>query len=55
MAQKSSKTYPIEALKKSTEFSGYSNLISALFISQKEATKEEVREAINAYLNKEVK
>ena len=54
MAQKLNKSYPIEALKKSTEFSGYADLISALFISRSSATKEEVREAIQNYLNKEV-
>ena len=47
-------SYTIEALKKSTEFAPYADLISALFISQQKATKEEVRQAIQNYLNKEV-
>lgn len=52
MAQ--NKQYTIEALKRSTEFEGYKNLLSALFNSQDKATKEEVRQAIQEYLDREV-
>lgn len=49
------KTFTIKALKECAEFLPYKDVISALFISQEKATKEEVREAIDEYLNKEVK
>lgn len=47
-------SYTIEALKKSNEFAPYADLITALFISKQKATKEEVRQAIQDYLNREV-
>lgn len=48
-------SFTIEALKKCAEFAPYADLISALFSSQERATKRQVRQAIQKYLNREVK
>lgn len=47
-------SYTIDALKKCAEFEGYKDLVGALFASQEKATKQEVRQAIEKYLNREV-
>lgn len=61
MAQKSKVSqvketqFTIEALAKSKEYAGYSDLVRALFISRDKATKSEVDSAIENYLQRGIK